>query len=51
MTKEFLSKVLASTGNQIREQVCIENCAKPVQCVKGNTESFSKYPFREQKRL
>lgn len=46
-TKEFLSKVLASTGNQIREQVCIENCAKRVQCVKGNTESFSKYPLRE----
>lgn len=46
-TKEFLNKALASTDNQIREQVCIENCARPLQCVKGNTESFSKYRLRE----
>ena len=45
-TKEFLNKALASTANQIREQVCIESSARPVQCMKANTESFSKYPLR-----
>lgn len=38
-TKAFLNKALASTGNQIREQVCIESSARPVQCMKANTES------------
>ena len=45
-TKAFLNKALASTDNQIREQVCIESSARPVQCMKANTEGYSKCTLR-----
>lgn len=42
--KEFLNKAWLLLGNQIREQVYIESSARPVQCMKANTE-FLQVPF------